>query len=120
MTVAHSTLNQANFNGSLFGFFNLSHGDDDKSQNEDAKCNHEGRSSVRNLSLCCIADKGPHQDVAANSCGRVKHTTRLNQLVTSVTTTTKNVKHWVNNAVQDTHTETCDESTNEVNAKYET
>ena len=101
----------------LLRFFNLSEKDYDECYNEDSKGNHKRWSSVRDLCLCSIADKSTHDDVNSNSCCRVEHTTYLDKLVTGVTATTKKVKHRVNNGVEHTHAETCNERTNQIDCK---
>ena len=102
----------------LCGLLNLSEEDDDECYGKDSKGNHQGRGGVGNLSLGGITDQSTHEDVAAYGSRAVEHTTELDQLVTLVAATTEGVKHRVDNAVEDTHAEAGDESTDEVNGEH--
>ena len=117
--VRHSTLNQVNTHGGLFGFFNLGEGDDDEGHHEDAECNHQSGSSVGDFGFRHVGDERTHEDVASHSSRGVEHTTDLNQLVTGVTATAEEVEHGVHHAVEDSHAETGDESAQEVNTEDE-
>ena len=63
----------------------------------------------------CITDKSSHQDVAGNSSSTVEYTTELDKLVTLVTTATEQVKHRINHTVKNTHSETADKCSDQVN-----
>ena len=99
----------------LLRLLNLGEENHNKCENKDSKSDHQCRSSSRNLSCACVADECAHENVNTNCSCRVEHTTNLNQLVASVTTTTEEVKHRVYNCVEHTHAKTRDESTDKVN-----
>ena len=120
MTELQSTLDEAEVNRSLFGFVNLGEEDYDKCDCEDSQSNPQSGSSIGNLGFRSISNESTHQDVASHSSRAVEHATYLNQLVALVATTTEEVQHRVDNTVQDTHGQTCDESTKQVNAEYNT
>ena len=120
VAVAHSALDEVNTNGGLLGLFNLGEADNDESDDEDGEGNHQGGGSIGDASLGDVSNEGAHKNVAANGSRAVEYATNLDELVTLVAATTEEVEHGVNNAVEDTHAETSDKGTGEVNAEYET
>ena len=119
VAVLQSTLDEAEVNGSLFGFVNLGEEYNDESDSKDSEGNPQSGSCVSNLGFRSIGNERTHQNVAGNSSRAVEHTTNLNELVALVAATAEKVQHGVDNAVQDTHCQTSDESTEQVNAEYD-
>ncbi len=113
-----SALDEAHLNGGLLGLLDLGEADHDEGDHEDGEGDHEGGGGVGDLSLGHITDEGTHEDVAGNGSRRVEHAAELDELIAFVAATAEDVEHGVDNAVEDTHAETGDESTDEINCKH--
>ena len=96
---------------------NLGQEDNHECQREDSKSDTHKWEYLANLCLCNLRYEYTCQE--DNSCThqRVERATNLNELVTTVTTATELVQHRVNNEVEQTHRETCDECTKEIYTK---
>ena len=104
----------------FYRLINLGEKNHNECDSEDSESNEQRRRGVRDASLTYICNECTHEDVASHSSRRVKHTTKLDELVTRVTTTTKDIEHRVHHTVEDSHTETCDESTSKIYSKHQT
>ena len=100
----------------LSGFWNGEASNDDECNAEDCHSNEEERRHIGHgcfVSHCTY--EGTYQQRSQRSCQRVQGSTCLNELVTFVSTTAKEVQHGVYYSVKHTYAETANESAKQIN-----
>ena len=104
----------------LCRFFNLGKKNHNECDSEDCESNEQRRRSIRDLCFRSLTNECTHEDVASHSSRRVEHTTQLDELVSRVTTATKDIEHGVYHTVKDCHAKTSNEGTSEIYSKHQT
>ena len=94
--------------------------DDEEGCDEYCHTDEEERSNVAHTGVGCNSTyEHTCQQWGKSTTQRVQCTTNLNELVTTVTTATEQVQHWVYHRVKHTYAETADECTQQINDEVE-
>ena len=101
----------------LFRFLNLREKDDDECHHKNTEGNHQCRCSICDFGFRHITNECSHQDIDCHGGRTVKYTSDLDELVSFIATTAKDVEHRVYHSVQHAHAKTGDERTCKVNTK---
>ena len=97
------------------GLGDIHHFNDEKAQNKYGDTDEEQRRNVAHTGLGRnLTNQYTHEEGSQRTREAVQRTTSLDQLVTLVATTTKQVQHGVNHGIQHTYAETADKCTKQI------